>query len=122
MEKQKVLIVDDSESMRFVISYCLNEAGFHVIEASDGQEALRIAQSSHYDVIITDINMPNMNGYDFIEAVRKTSKNRHAPILTLTTNTSQDAVAKGKAAGATGWLTKPFNDEMLLNVMRKVIA
>lgn len=122
MDKQKVLVVDDSDSMRYIISFCLNEAGYDVVEAADGREALLIAQAEHYDVIITDINMPLMDGYDFIVAVRQSSKNQHAPILTLTTNTSLDAVAKGKAAGATGWLTKPFNDQTLLNVMRKVAA
>ena len=120
MDKQQVLIVDDSDSMRFVIKFCLENAGYQVFEARDGREGLIMAQSKHYDVIITDINMPNMDGYDFIAQTRKASKNQHVPILTLTTNTSVKSIAKGKAAGATGWLVKPFDDQSLLEVMRKV--
>jgi two-component system chemotaxis response regulator CheY len=123
MDKLKVLVIDDSDSMRYVISFCLDTAGgYEVTESSNGLEALGLVQANHYDIIITDINMPVMDGYDFIALARKHSRNRHVPILTLTTNTAPEAVAKGKAAGATGWLTKPFNDERLLNVMRKVAA
>ena len=119
MDKQKALVVDDSDSMRYVVAHYLEEAGYEVSQATNGIEGLNLANEEHFDVIITDINMPVMNGYDFIQETRKTLKNKHSPILTLTLKSSSDDKEKGRKAGATGWLVKPFNDKTLLNVIRK---
>lgn len=118
----KILAVDDSKSMRQMVSMSLKSAGHDVTEAEDGAIALDIAKREQFDLIVTDINMPNMNGIELIQAVRGTLPNyKFTPILCLTTESSGDMKAKGKEAGATGWIVKPFSPEKLLSVINRVL-
>ncbi|MDH5436364.1 MAG: response regulator [Gammaproteobacteria bacterium] len=114
------LIVDDSASMRMVIKVTLNEAGYDVIEAEDGSVGLKKALLNKFDVIFTDINMPGMNGYDFIKKMRALPDYEHTPIITITTESGDEEKAKGKGVGATGWIVKPFSPEKLVEVMKKL--
>lgn len=118
------LIVDDSTSMRKMVALTLNSAGFTVVEGSNGQEALdRLASlpGSKVDIIITDLNMPVMDGLTFIKEVRTKPTARYTPILMLTTESQESRKLEGKAAGATGWIVKPFNPEQLIKVIEKVL-
>lgn len=118
------LIVDDSTSMRQMVGMTLRTAGFNVVEGGNGQEALdKLAaqMGSKVDLIITDLNMPVMDGLTFIKSVRGQAPSRFTPILMLTTESTDSRKAEGKAAGATGWIVKPFNPEQLLKVIEKVL-
>lgn len=115
------LIVDDSATMREMVSYTLKQAGFEPLASVNGQEALESLTGQPVDLIITDLNMPVMDGLAFIKAVRARDEYKFVPILMLTTDSQQDMKSQGKAAGATGWLVKPFNPEMLLQVIGKVV-
>ena len=115
------LTVDDSKTMRDMVSFTLKNAGFTVIDAEDGQDALS-KLSGPVDVVITDLNMPNMNGFDLIRNLRAKPEFRTTPILMLTTESDASKKDEGKAAGATGWIVKPFNPEKLLQVVNKVCA
>ncbi|MCZ6804801.1 MAG: response regulator [Proteobacteria bacterium] len=117
-----ILTVDDSASMRQMVSFTLKGAGYDVIEAVDGVDVLDKAKDSNPDAVLTDINMPNMDGITLIEELRKLPNYKHTPMLMLTTESSGDMKGKGKAVGATGWLVKPFNPEQLLATIKKVIA
>lgn len=114
-----ILIVDDSKSMRQMTSMILKGAGYAVLEAEDGEEGLE-KLSDEITLIITDYNMPKRNGVDFIKAVRAGSTKPSVPILMLTTESEEQKKMEGKEAGATGWLTKPFDQEQLLAVVKKV--
>jgi two-component system chemotaxis response regulator CheY len=119
---RKVLIVDDSVSMRQMVSFTLRQGGFEVIEAGHGQEALeKLASTASVDLIITDLNMPVMNGITFIQNVRKQPALMRKPILMLTTEGLASKKEQGKAAGATGWIVKPFDPEKLLTTIAKVL-
>lgn len=115
------LVVDDSATMREMVSYTLKQAGFEPMTGGNGQEGLDRLSGQPVDLIITDLNMPVMDGLAFISAVRARDEYKFTPILMLTTEAQADMKAKGKAAGATGWLVKPFNPEMLLQVIAKVV-
>lgn len=115
------IVVDDSVTMREMVSYTLKEAGFDPLEGVNGQEALGHLDGRHVDIIITDLNMPVMDGIAFIKEVRAKDAYRFTPILMLTTESQPEMKMKGKEAGATGWLVKPFNPEMLLQVIKKVV-
>ncbi|MEM7619441.1 MAG: response regulator [Pseudomonadota bacterium] len=117
---KRVLAVDDSKTMRNMISFTLNGAGYNVTEANDGQEALTIAGKEDFDLIITDVNMPNMDGITLLKNLRQNSKFSSTPILILTTEGGSDKKQEGKAAGATGWIVKPFDPDKLLQVVGKV--
>ncbi|SFR49690.1 response regulator [Thiomicrospira sp. ALE5] len=117
----KILAVDDSKSMRQMVSMSLTSAGHQVTEAEDGAIALDIAKQQQFDVVVTDINMPNMNGIELITALRALPNYKFTPILCLTTESSGDMKGKGKEAGATGWIVKPFSPEKLLSVIGRVI-
>ncbi|TYB02869.1 response regulator [Vibrio cholerae] len=117
----KVLAVDDSISIRQMVSHTLQDAGYEVETAADGREALAKAQKARYDVIISDVNMPVMTGFEFVKAVRMQSQYKFTPILMLTTETSPEKKQEGKAVGATGWLVKPFNPETLLKTLQRVL-
>jgi len=119
---KKVMTVDDSASMRQMVSFTLTRAGHEVIEACDGRDALNKLQGQTVHMIITDLNMPNMNGFEFIRAARLRPETRCTPIVMLTTESQGDKVQEGKAAGATGWIVKPFKGEELLAVVRKVLG
>ncbi len=119
----KFLIVDDSNMLRNMMKYALSEKGYsNITEAEDGVDALKKANSTVFDIIITDINMPNMGGFDLIEALRKLPAYTKTPILALTTENKDDIKAKGKAVGATGWIVKPFIPEQLLKAVTIVLS
>ncbi|HUI95536.1 MAG TPA: response regulator [Xanthobacteraceae bacterium] len=119
---KKVLSVDDSPSVRQMIKLTLSAAGYEVVEAGDGAEGLAKAQATPVQMVITDLNMPNMNGLAFIGALRKLSAYRGVPIILLTTESAPEMKAAGKNAGATGWITKPFQQDQLLAVVKKVLG
>ncbi len=117
-----ILAVDDSSSMRQMVAFTLKGAGYQVVEAADGQEALNKAKSQKFDLVITDVNMPVMDGITFIRQLRGEPSYKFTPMLMLTTESSMDKKAEGKAAGATGWIVKPFNPDQLLNTVKKVLG
>jgi two-component system, chemotaxis family, chemotaxis protein CheY len=118
----KVLAVDDSRTMRDMLRLALTEAGFDVSLAEDGVDGLEVLKGIAPQVIITDINMPNMDGFGFIENVRKTEKDRATPILVLTTESAAELKMRAKDAGATGWIVKPFDKEKLVSAIKRVAA
>lgn len=115
-----VMTVDDSRTMRDMVSYTLKEAGYNVLEAEDGQQALDVLNKDKADVIITDLNMPVMDGLTLIKQLRSNPNYSGTPILMLTTEADETKKAAGREAGATGWIVKPFNPEKLLSVVKKV--
>lgn len=117
----KILAVDDSVSIRQMVSHTLRDAGYDVETANDGKDALNKITGTKFDVVISDVNMPNMGGFELVEALRKTPQYKFIPILMLTTETSSDKKQQGKSAGATGWLVKPFNPETLLKTLKRVV-
>lgn len=117
----KVLVVDDSNSIRDMVSFTLKSSGYDTDEAANGQEGLTKAKSGSFDLVISDVNMPIMDGITLCQELRKLPNFKFTPILMLTTESSTDMKMKGKAAGATGWLVKPFNPEKLLATIKRVI-
>lgn len=117
---KRVLTVDDSKTMRDMVAFSLRGAGFHVTAAEDGKQALALLATIMVDVIITDLNMPVMDGVTLIRALRADPKWRAVPILMLTTETDSTKKLDGRSAGATGWLVKPFNPEKLVEVVNRV--
>ncbi|MGK0445534.1 MAG: two-component system chemotaxis response regulator CheY [Bermanella sp.] len=118
----KILAVDDSASMRQMVSFTLKGAGHDVVEASDGAEALKFAQGQSVDLVLSDVNMPNMNGLELCKNLRALPSYKFTPILMLTTESSGDKKMEGKSAGATGWIVKPFNPDQLLTTIKKVLG
>jgi two-component system chemotaxis response regulator CheY len=119
-DKINVLVVDDSQSMRYSVTTTLSSVGYSTDEACDGIEALNLAKDKVYDFVLTDINMPNMNGFQLIEALRDLQGYKFVPIVTLTTQTDKESRQKAKQAGATGWIVKPFTPDRLTEVMAKL--
>ena len=119
---KKVLVVDDSSVVRMSLEMLLRENNFDVISAADGVEGLKKAGSDTFDIIITDINMPNMNGLDMMKQLREKAETKFVPILVLTTESDSDMLAKGKEYGASGWIVKPFTNEDLLATVNKIIG
>jgi len=118
---KKILVIDDSAAIRQSISYILNQEGYETTEASDGLEGLqKLDGVDHLDCIITDVNMPNMDGITFIRKARENAKFKFVPILVLTTESQGAKMNEGKDAGATGWIVKPFSADKLLAVVKKV--
>ena len=117
-----ILAVDDSGSLRQMVSFSLKAAGYGVVEAVDGQDGLDKAKSQAIDLVLTDQNMPVMDGLSLIKALRGMKNYQSVPILMLTTECSDEMKAKGKAAGATGWLVKPFDPARLTEVVKKLIG
>ena len=117
-----ILTVDDSPSLRMAIRIALSGAGYAVTEAEDGVQGLKAATASRFDLIITDLNMPNMDGLTMIRELRKQPEQAGVPILFLTTESDGDIKAQAKAAVATGWLVKPFVPEQLVKTARKVLG
>lgn len=117
-----ILTVDDSRTMRDMLKMALVEAGYDVVQAVDGLDGLEVLKGTVPDVIVTDINMPKLDGFGFIEAVRALQKFRGVPILVLTTESDQEKKARARSAGATGWIVKPFNPEKLVSAIRRVLA
>lgn len=117
---KKILAVDDSKTMREMVSFTLKSAGYEVMEAEDGKAALSALNGVKVDAVITDLNMPNMNGFELIRSLRANPLYKFTPILMLTTEGDTSKKEEGKAAGATGWIVKPFNPEKLVEVVKKV--
>ncbi|HYD51420.1 MAG TPA: response regulator [Gemmatimonadaceae bacterium] len=117
-----VLAVDDSITMRQMVTFSLGGAGYRVIEASDGDEALEIAKRQAVDLVITDLNMPRMDGITLIRELRALVEHRCTPIVMLTTESAQEKKVEGQAAGATGWIVKPFQPEQIVKVVKRVLA
>ena len=117
-----IMIVDDSVSIRQMVGHALKGSGYDVVEAPDGQAALDTAKTRALDLVITDQNMPRLDGIGLTKALRAEARHSRTPILILTTEASEDMKSKGKAAGATGWLVKPFEPNKLLEVVKKVIG
>jgi two-component system chemotaxis response regulator CheY len=118
---KKVLVVDDSAAIRQSITYVLQQGGYEVVEAKDGMDALSVLEGMEAaDLIITDVNMPNMDGISFIRKVREDAKYKFIPIIVLTTESQGAKMNEGKEAGATGWIVKPFSADKLLGVVKKV--
>ena len=117
-----VLVVDDSPTMRQMVAFTLSNAGFTVVEAGNGKEAMgKIGGGTKPDLVVTDLNMPEMDGITLIQEIRKNPALKFMPILMLTTESSDDKKEAGQAAGATGWVVKPFNPEQMLKVIQKVL-
>jgi len=119
---KKILAVDDSASMRQMVGFTLKTAGFDVTEASDGNEALKAAQEASFDLVISDVNMPIMDGLTLIRNLRTLPAYKFTPLLMLTTESGADKKQAGRSAGATGWIVKPFNPDQLLATVRKVLG
>lgn len=118
----KILAVDDSASMRQMVSFTLKAAGHTVTDAEDGKQALDIAKTQPFDLVLTDVNMPIMDGLTLTKELRSLAAFRFTPILVLTTEAGMDKKQAGRAAGATGWLVKPFNPDQLLATIKKVLG
>ena len=118
----QILAVDDSASMRQMVAFTLKGAGHDVTEASDGKQALDIAKSKKFDLVLSDVNMPNMDGIALTKELRTLPDFKFTPILILTTESGTDKKQDGKAAGATGWIVKPFNPDQLLATVKKVLG
>ena len=117
-----ILTVDDSVSIRQMVKFTLTKEGYNVIEASDGKDALTKVTGNKIDMVVTDLNMPNMDGITLIKELRAKSDFRFTPIIMLTTESQDTKKQEGKAAGATGWIVKPFQPEQLITVTKKVLG
>lgn len=118
----RILTVDDSASIRLTTKVTLMNAGYEITEAVNGAEGLEKAKAGDFDLIVTDLNMPIMDGLTMIEELRKLPAHMGVPIIFLTTELDADLKARAKAAGATGWLTKPFDPENLVKIVKKVLG
>ncbi len=116
-----ILVVDDSLSMRHMVSLTLTEANYNVTVAEDGVQGLERAREGAFDLVITDVNMPNMDGLTLVKEIRNLASYRYTPLLVLTTESSDEKKAQGKAAGATGWIVKPFDPDKLLKLVSRVV-
>jgi two-component system, chemotaxis family, chemotaxis protein CheY len=119
---KRIMTVDDSASVRQMVSFTLREAGYDVVEACDGKDAISKIGGSQFNLIVTDLNMPNMDGIELIRNLRAAGSHKFVPIIMLTTESQESKKSEGKAAGATGWIVKPFRPEQLLAVIKKVIG
>lgn len=117
-----ILIVDDSQSIRSMTEFSLKQGGYTVVTANDGQQAIETFKAVQCDAVITDHNMPKMTGLQLVAEIRKLPNGKTVPILLLTTESSEDMKNRGRAAGATGWLVKPFEPTKLLDVVAKVTS
>jgi len=118
----QLLIVDDSTSMRQMVAFALSSAGYAVHEAEDGQAALDKAKGQKFDAVVTDVNMPRMDGIELIRQLRQLPDYKFTPLLMLTTESGADKKQEGRAAGATGWLVKPFEPAQLVATVGKVLG
>ncbi|KAB2943220.1 MAG: response regulator [Hyphomicrobium sp.] len=118
--RKTILTVDDSRTMREMLLLALQDAGFHVLQAEDGLKGLEVLKGQQADVIITDINMPRLDGFGFIEHVRRDATHRAVPILVLTTESDTEKKSRARSAGATGWIVKPFHPVKLVDAIRRV--
>ena len=116
----KVLAIDDSRTIRSLVQKVMHDAGFACVCAGDGMQGVAMFAQENPDVVITDINMPNLDGYGVIAQIRGGAVNRTVPILVLTTESADHLKARARAAGATGWIVKPFDDAAIISVVRRV--
>jgi len=116
-----IMTADDSASIRQMVSFTLKDAGYEVVEAVDGKDALKKFNGAKINMLITDLNMPNMDGLELIKQVRAKPEFKFIPIIMLTTESQAGKKQEGKAAGATGWIVKPFKPEQLIAVIKKVL-
>ncbi|MBF0383570.1 MAG: response regulator [Magnetococcales bacterium] len=119
---KKIMTVDDSSSVRHMVGMTLKGAGYDVVEAVDGQDALTKLKTSPVDMVVTDLNMPNMDGIALIKELRKLPQYKFTPIIMLTTESQGSRKMEGKQAGATGWIVKPFKPPQLLGTIKKVLG
>ena len=119
---KRIMTVDDSATIRQMVALTLRDAGYEVVEAVDGVDALERLAKESVDMLITDLNMPNLDGVGLIRAVRQDQANRFIPIIMLTTESHDSKKQEGKAAGASGWIVKPFKPEKLLGVVKMVLV
>ena len=117
-----IMTVDDSASVRQMVAFTLKQAGYSVVEAADGQDAMTKLGGNDVHMVITDLNMPVMDGIGLIRAVRSSAGHKFIPIVLLTTESQDEKKQEGKQAGATGWIVKPFKPEQLLAVVKKVLG
>lgn len=117
-----IMTVDDSTSIRQMVNFTLAQEGYEVVEAVDGKDALSKLNMKRVDMVLTDLNMPNMDGIDLIRQLRENQKFKFMPIIMLTTESQQSKKEEGKKAGATGWIVKPFNPDQLVSVVKRVIG
>lgn len=120
-QNRVILAVDDSASMRQMVRFTLEGAGYRVVQAADGIEALEFARGSSVDLVLTDVNMPRMDGITLVRELRGLNTYKFTPMLVLTTESGQDTKQRGKQAGATGWIVKPFSPEQLLSTIARVL-
>ena len=118
---KSVLIVDDSSSVRTVVGIALRGAGYEVLEASDGADGLRKLDGRKVHLIISDVNMPGMDGLTFLKEIKKSATLKFIPVMMLTTEAGSDKMAVGKAEGARAWMTKPFKPEQMLAAVQKLV-
>ncbi|MGQ0530282.1 MAG: response regulator [Panacagrimonas sp.] len=118
----RILAVDDSASMRQMVTFTLKSAGFDVAEAEDGQAALDLAKTEKFGLVLADVNMPRMDGITLVKNLRTLAEYKFTPLLMLTTESTPEKKLEGKAAGATGWLVKPFNPEQLVATVQRVLG
>ena len=119
---KKILAVDDSATIRQMVSFTLRAAGFDVVLAEDGEDGLNKARGAQMDLVLTDQNMPKMDGLTLVKSLRALPAYRNAPILMLTTESSDEMKVKGREAGATGWMVKPFDPQRLIKIVEKVLG
>jgi len=119
---KRILSVDDSSSIRQMVSFTLGKEGYKVVEAMDGKDALSKLNVSQIHMVVTDLHMPNMNGIELIMALRANPAFRFTPIVMLTTESQQDKKDQGRKAGATGWIVKPFKPDQLVRVVKRLLG
>ncbi len=117
-----IMTADDSASIRQMVTFTLDQAGYTVVEAVDGQDAVEKLSSTKVDMLVTDLNMPNMDGLELIRQTRAKDEYKFIPIIMLTTESQAEMKQKGKQAGATGWIVKPFEPDQLIAVIKKVLG
>jgi two-component system chemotaxis response regulator CheY len=117
-----IMTIDDSASVRTMVKFTLSELGFEIVEAVDGEDAMKKLEETQIDLLITDVNMPGLDGISLIRKVRENSSYRFVPIIVLTTEYHSDKKQEGKEAGATGWIVKPFRPDQLIAVVKKVMG
>lgn len=118
---KRIMTVDDSATVRQMLQLTLTDAGYEVVAAADGREALRKLAEGPVDMLVTDLNMPHMDGIGLVTEVRRMEGKRFLPIIMLTTENQRDKRQAGKAAGASGWIVKPFKPHQLLSVVQMVL-
>ena len=117
-----IMVVDDSNAIRQSVTFILKENGYETLEACDGQDGFEKLKDQKVDLVISDVNMPNMDGISMIRELRATETHKFTPILVLTTESQASIMQEGKSAGATGWIVKPFSNDKLIATIRKVLG